>query len=536
VATFERRPASWDEFVDIIIASRRLVIDCFKDLNLGLSDYIRNREPVDVSLTLANDSWQKLLALKANYPHFPQSAVDPWGFAGETDSKSKNDSHNKNQTKFIPSSIALKEHQPYLDAQQKYFSNLNAFIHQLNNVMVVNFQLSKLPNGAEKEAKAALLSEKGIRIDTAHLATHNLWDFKCQLETFQTEFRYIFSDMPIDSLEDLEQSEQYVISETWLLWHHYAHKPTARFPSPIQSLAHNLTNKKRKLDKQIRRVLSKFKNAQRSAKQLNVDLKWSGSTALAIQLDITAAISLYEEFKSLVTELHAQFHSIRCEDLQHYLFREHYEMIIIIPTISGKLVNQNAWVLYSLCTVLNEQPIEEHNWVSYLMQPLPEAWISEIKLPQWKIQQINQANKISEAVSGLMILTSQIAELNSFPKDANVKSDIIAGHLQERSELISTQLVQFMDCTSAVLDCWSELSDVEKKKRPNLTESVTALVELYATILPSNKRDGTETYFLNLEDLSDYAKKLTDVWGIAESIRLHLIDDWVESSGSTSSS
>ena len=310
------------------------------------------------------------------------------------------------------------------------------------------------------------------------------------------------------------------------MWHQFAHRPFQTLANPLDNVCHNATNQKKNVDREIRRALTRFSNRNRSAKRLYSELRWEDSSTLFIQLDINDPTDLHQAFSDLIGILHSQFSGLRYDDLKHYLIREKYERIIVIPTVRGRIINCNAWVLYTLLTILDSRPIEEHNWVSYSMHQLPASWIDGLELCTWDLVQIKLADKIHTAFIALMILTSQVSELVDLSEVSDEASELLASHAEKYSRTLSDHLQTFIDGVANAAETWNHLNEQEQERREHLKEALSVIIDVMNIVISSSEE--MIEYRLDLEAMAEYSQGLSQIVNEIEWIRLLLVADAIE--------
>ncbi len=515
------RPENWDEYITKVLEVRRLIVTCLEQLRLGLGKYLERRNPVNVGATYINKSdWQRCLDLVNEPPDLPIMATDRWGFV--TESSSKLMLHN-DQQKYIPSGIALQKYRKCLDSQREYFTSIQNFILQTPDVTVTNFNLSKAPLIANRKAIIEALNREGIRTDRGHLSTYNLWEARKALEQYQREFGQLFSPlMETEMLDTLMQQETDVLSQVWQLWYFYAHEPQQILPRAFHKVPQKVEFEKRRLGRLVQQVLTNFSIESVAVERLQVELKWEDSSALWIRLDVQDPTELYNVFESLVTALQTVLSPIKFQELAYYLIQENYQYIVIIPTVRGRMVDDNVWPLFTASTVLRETPLDEQNWVSYLPEPISAETREQLGIELWNISGIKEANQFSTAVSSLMLLASQISEFDNLPDASEKGLEMLQVHLWERSEALSEALQAYLDSSTVLLGEFNLLSETQQERRPYLQEAVSALVEISESIRPS---DWTDEQHLDLPAMVDYANGLTEILFAGEYVKLNWIAD-----------
>jgi hypothetical protein len=165
IARLRYRPDSWDAYLDMMVANRRLITDCLDKLNRGLMKFHQREKPINVGLEYVDvEDWQRCWERLSGTMDLPKSAVDPWGLASETAANLS--LHTLVQQQYTPTAIALQEYKPYLKARREYLSQMRAFLNQAIDVWVTNANIGKLhPNSPSRKPILEELQKKGVKTD-----------------------------------------------------------------------------------------------------------------------------------------------------------------------------------------------------------------------------------------------------------------------------------------------------------------------------------------------------------------------------------
>ncbi|MCJ7738186.1 MAG: hypothetical protein MUQ10_12880, partial [Anaerolineae bacterium] len=129
LARLRYRPDSWAAYLDMIVGTRRSIVDCLRDMNQGLVKFYRRDKPINVDLKHVDlDAWRRCQLQLSEAMDLPKSAVDPWGFASETAANLSVQTPTQQQS--IPTAIALQKYKPYLETQRQYFAAIRNFFDQ----------------------------------------------------------------------------------------------------------------------------------------------------------------------------------------------------------------------------------------------------------------------------------------------------------------------------------------------------------------------------------------------------------------------
>lgn len=515
------RPENWDEYITNVLEVRWLIIACLEQLRPGLGKYLERRKPVNIGATYINKSdWKRCLDLVNEPPDLPKIATDHWGFV--TESSSKLILHN-DQQKYIPRGIALRKYTKYLDVQREYFSSIRNFILQTVDVTATNFNLSKAPPTTNRKVIVEALNREHIRTDRGHLSTYNLWEANKALGRYQLEFSQLFGHrVETETLELLMSQETDLVYQVWQLWYFYANEPQQIVPRALHKVPRNVEFEKLKLDRLIQQSLTNFSVDGVTVELLPTGLPWENLPALWMRLDVQDPTTLYNAFESLIAALQAVLSPIKFQELAYYLIQENYQYTVIIPTVCGRMINENVWPLFTASTVLRETSLNEQNWVSYVPKPLPAETREQLGIELWDLSGIEEANQFSTAVSSLMLLAAQISEFDNLPDASEEGLEMLQDHLSERSEALSDALQAYFDSSSVLLGKFNSLSETEQESRPYLRDAVSTLVEISESIRPS---EWTDEQHLGISEMVEYAQQLTRIFLAAEYVKLCWIAD-----------
>lgn len=408
------RPDDWLQYIHSILEIRKLIVTCLEHLRPGLGKYLERTNPVNIGTEYINKSdWQRCFILLSAPPDLPQAAVDRWGFVGENFSEM---ALGIDRQRYVPSAIALRKYEAYLKTQSRYFASIHNFILQAVDVSVTNFNLSKQPPTANRQAIVEALDRAGIKTDRGHLSTYNLWEARAVLEGYQEEFRQLLGNL-IDPevLTDLVQNETDLLSQVWPLWYFYAYEPQLIVPRALHRVPRKVQDEKSRIDRLIQQAIGKISTEDVIIERISTELKWENSHAIWISLDLQDPTTLYQVFESLLTSLQTLLSPIKPKELARYVIQENHQYVVVIPTVCGRMMNDNAWVLFSASTIFRESSLNEENWFLYIFKPLPTEIREQLGLQAWDLPEIEQANQLLVTIGSLFIVATQVSELNDLP-------------------------------------------------------------------------------------------------------------------------
>lgn len=519
----QHRPATWPAYIDQLLALRTTILTSLRELRRGVECYLKSKQRVDVYGRLNKETWQRCLSLTHEPPELPLAAVDPWGLSAEGQvSSTATLLESQEYIRLTPRAVALVRYQEFLDAQKKYLVALNIFLKHAVDVMIVNGVTKKQITTYEPFIFDAVLQRYGVRANSDHQSTEQLWQAKQGLAAFQHYFRQQFVQLVDHSrLTTIEEEETRLLSHLWQLWYHYAYKPEQVIHKPFQTAPQIVAAAKAVLDGRIQQVLAQVSKDGINATRIDTTLGWEEASALWISLDVENPILLYLAYETLVSALQGALNSVQSRDLEHFLLREFYEYTVIVPLVRGRLLNPSVFRLYTLSTLLSTQPMTGH-LVSFMPTPLPDAYADALGLPYWQAAEITAANRLSASLAGLMQLAGQMAEFATLPDRTEPGQAVLQAYLDEQAKPLSECVQSYMDTTVELLARFQALTEEEWVEREYLVEAIKKSVKIHKIVWPWSEGEGI---VLDLEEMVGYAQQLLGIFQEAELVRLLWIAD-----------
>lgn len=536
IREYPYRPRSWDEYADYIMRARREAVDSLRQLQIGLLRFVGSQKGVNIVKKHFNEiEWNKAKGTLSRIPQLPQTAVDPWGFSSDTNRTSASSeteaigllSANSTINVYVPSGIALKKYEPYLQVQDDYLKNLKLFFEQSVDVLIINSVQGKLPLNNPQRVKIQEVSrQQGHRPDFDHLSTRNYWTVVSELENYQQEFRKLLGALvDEDMLARLEQDEQQVIPATWVYWYFFAIQSLETCPNARQRLLAKVEWEKSKIDREIGVILSKLNSETQNgfwqARRLETDLLWQGKTALWVTINVEHPLDYYGCVEGLIQHLRGNFGDRKPRFLLDYLLERDYQHLVIIPLAQGRLIHPICYAphfaraFYKQIDGISESPL------SFAPSQLTSEQILQLNLQQWHGGDFDLANQLASAVGVIRIVASQMNEFNQLPEplDDEIESRSLKQYFDERNQVLSEHLQQFVDAGGELLARFNNLTESEKEACNELRECIDTLVKLHNRLLPN---EGG-TLRLRLSELPEYVENLDAVALNEEIIRLNWV-------------
>lgn len=516
------RPNTWSDYLEQVLGLRELVLACLDELKRGLVKYLQRSKAIDVREYLDLDAWLRCHALTNAPPPLPKAAVDPWGMAHE--GTSTQFLRNPVQQAYFPKAIALQKYGSYLDAQREYTSSLSAFLQQALNVMVTNLHIGKLPlYSAQRKALLEALHQEGIKTDLAFLSTYNLAAAKLQLPAYQSEFKALFSHLvEEEKLSALETREKGLISLVWQLWFFYANEPAQEWATPLRQIPARVKLKRGKLEDKIQQAVDNVTTGDISFRVLTLESDWDTEPTLWLRMDLEDPTQLFIKAEELILTLRKAIGHIDFKDLAYRIIEENWKCIAVVPVVRGRMLDQTAWKLYTLSTILTEKDIGENVWL-YVPQLIPAENWDELELPVWDDEDITLGNQLNVSVTELSLFVAQIADLGNLPDLSEAGEDLIGAYIEKQATQVNQRLQAVYDLVAAMLMRNNELPTAAQKEREGLKQAVEGLIEMDRLVRPSDHGDAQQV--LGIDAIVEYAHRLAQARPLAEDIRLYWLAD-----------
>lgn len=522
------RAASWREYVEQILQTRELWITCLRQLRQGLAKYLQRNRAVDLHKYVDMDLWSKCESSIRSPLLLPKSAVDQWGFAQEGLSGARTllleQLGDWGQRPHIQPSIALYKYKAHLEAAQDFTFSLSAFLWQAPHVIITNSVIGKLPvDSPEHGRRTETLQRESIRTDLAHLTTQNLFEAARNLANFQKHFGLLFRALvDNEKLAALEDEERELMNLVWQLWYFFANRPLQQFSTPLSQVPGKISLTKRDLEKQVARAAETVATEGTRVTVLPFESDWDKVPSLCLRLDLEDPLDLYPKIEALIVVLRENIGHIDFQELRHYVIRQNWEYVVIVPVIRGKMLNQLVWRLHTFTTVLQDDEMERQLW-SYIPQLIPEQSLEEYGLELWNVEEIDLANQFSAAVAQISFLAAHISDFHSILDATEPGFQVLQCYIDEQASRLNERLQAVLDTMELMLDKFNRLPESKKLSRNNLITSIKGLIEIRKFVMPSEEFDGTQEF--DLDQLFEYTQRLEQARLWAETIKLFWVAD-----------
>ncbi|MBN1136482.1 MAG: hypothetical protein JXM73_07845, partial [Anaerolineae bacterium] len=517
LALYRFRPETWPEYVDQVLDTRRFVLTCLNQLLLGLNRYLQRNTPTNLfGGNVDAEQWDHCRTLLGGGSPLPKCAVDPWGLAHEG-----LDTSALPQEQTGSQAIALLRYKPYLRAWRDYTFSLAAFFQQAPHVMVTTYRAGKLPAGSPEKARALdLLHKHGVKTELANLSTDNLFEAQTKLPRYQRRFDALFGSLGGE--EALPKEEVGLVGRVWQMWYYFAHRPAQMWALPQKQIPNEITIEQDQLEKGIRQEIAHLTSPDLHVTVLPMESGWEDTSALWLRMDLEHPTKTYTAFTELVQALRRAIGHVEFQKLGYYIVERNWPYIVIVPVVQGRMFRPFAWRLHTLSTILARKDADEATWI-YVPKPIPSENWAELGLVLWEHEDLELANRLSDAVGELSFLAARVSDLRNIPALTEPGLRAVQMHLEKQSKAISQQLQTVFDTIAAMADRFGHLTEQDRESRPQLTEAVAGLVELHKLVRPAEEFEERQVFEIN--ELCEYTARLEQARPLAEAIRLYWLED-----------
>ena len=319
-----KRLKSWQNYVELVISNRKILVNTLASLMKGLITYFKDNSK-GINYLIENE-----IKIKESVNSFifslPLCAVDKWGYKGE-----KNEIPLDNKTENLQEHNL--SHQKFNDLQETrrdYFSYSRNFINQ--SFMAITDTIHKI-NGPKYEFK-----DKNLN----NVTEVNLFDSALNLFKYQSHFSKCFEKFTVPhELKQLIKKEADTITDLLTIWKEFLYSPyrISKQSSRKANLTFELT--KNQLLQKIYSELIKTVNQIGIAINVNTDVE----EKRLIMLVETTADNYIESIGACVDIAINVFSSMHHTSIKNLLTKLNFETLSIVPLFKSHPINNKYFEL-----------------------------------------------------------------------------------------------------------------------------------------------------------------------------------------------
>ncbi len=436
LADYIHRPDDWKIYAENILSTRQQIVDGLTCLNKALIAHFKTRNPKSImGWKIDSDYWEKLSRVNMMSPMFPKSAVDPWGFTSEG-TKNNGERTEPNLPTPISASVMLAEYKNYQKAWGDYLHSIISFFMQSNAVLTLHGFIGLLP-----ESQQAPIFHKAEELGLPysahyiHLTVVNLNNAKCELKSFQTEFKNKFKELiDISALKRLEEQETAKFENVWHLWYQFAYHPEQYWKDAPDKRATAITrNVKTSLINSIKKALTTNSDFEWQAKLLNNAYCYEERPALWIGLELKDLSLLDKAYAEIVDVLIGAIRPVEYKDLKYLVLTNTWQHIVIIPMLQGLTLNHIAWKILTSSFAGNEPVLSEDKAWLCIPQPLPENAVNYFQFEHIKADNFFETIQLlSKELAELYTATSHLSNFIEISRKLNsIGQEVLEDYLSK---------------------------------------------------------------------------------------------------------
>jgi hypothetical protein len=522
------RPETWREHSNVVLEIRRLVVERLTELqNKIVSHFVTKMARRIVDDLLHPEMCSNTTSLLERRLALPKSAVDEWGFTGE--STTLDDSFDHSQLK--PIAFALERHRAYQDALRSFATPLSNFLKQAVQASTWLFALGRSNDATTLEGVRALMKQHRVH-NPGYLPATNLDDARSRLPTFQEAFRDRFAGLVgAPHLEEVEEKERVLLRRSFELWCLFVAEPGRLYLEPEKVASAKVGRILDGFREELKGKLRALRDKEVRARIVPKAVSWDGKSALWVSFDIDEPTNLYVAFLAVYGAVQKAILHGKEDPLARRHLSSTWQVVNIVPMVRGKALRKETWSLATivLCSsALGSAPA----WWNTVLHPTPDETWSALGLPVWSEPELALTERLHASFVQLALQTSFLAALEEMPERNETGRAILDQYLQAKGKRISATAEECSERLKEVANYMQSTKDEDSLEvRPRYPIIWDLLVRAHEHLWPEGFRPG-ELMTLDASDLTAWSERLREAIDCAELARLHWAGDVLDATAS----
>jgi hypothetical protein len=456
IGSYPHNLVAWPDYVNEILEKRRRNLSQI----VWMCDYVCGHFQRDPKISIDEHTVRNTCSSLNKIPPLPKQIFNEFGFIVRSQKQDTSTSQDQIAERF----------RSYTTAVQQVFSSCNYFHQQSLLGLFLHPILAKTSTQRGREAILSSLKPDQNYEHELHLAAHNLEDALKHLPIFQREFKNKFQKwLPGINLNEFDASEMDAFSRLLELWLKFAYhyQDTSANPRQAAQIAFEgkLDDRRKNLDKALKRLAKQGI----IARIISEDIPWDDGPALWITFDIPDPNQLWAAYDQVLQDISPaiQWGSDRTAQA---IVGLRWPNIVVVPTIRGKALQPQAWVLASIHLYGNQNFLQTGLWRYFPREIQQDIWI-KLQLGTWAFTSLTLAfQKIHTGIARLAQAYSLLANLSFAPEPTGVGVVIT----QEYGEELATILGEMLNMALADFQALLPLS----KSRSEFHELIGIISEV----------------------------------------------------------
>ena len=289
--------------------------------------------------------------------------------------------------------------------------------------------------------------------------------------------------LPEINFNEFDTSENDALNRLLEIWLHFTYHYEDKFTNPQQAAHIIFEGKLQDRRKNLNKVFIKLTKQGIKARILSETILWDDVPTLWITFDIQDPLRLWTSYDQVLQSISPaiQWGSDRTAQA---IIGLRWSNIIVVPTIRGKSLLPQAWVLASIHLYDNQSLLKTGNW-RYFLRDVPQDTWTQLQLETWVFSPVTLAfQKVHVEIAQLAQAYSLLSNLLSAPEPTEVGADITQSYgteWQAIAESLCNSAVVAVNNLQSLCEDQLELQDLVNGLIAVLQEQVQLIEDFFPT-------------------------------------------------------
>ena len=349
--------------------------------------------------------------------------------------------------------------------------------------------------------------QKGVKPQFFKLSTISLAEVVKILPTFQRRFRQTLGQFfEISDLDDLESREQIAFNRVWSMWYFFSVNPNLIHRNPEREYPMKINRKIKSIQKNIQKGLSNISSEDLSISIASSEIFWDEKPGLWILIDGKNAVEVYNSVENIFPVILKSINKLGDIDLNRLVFGFTWPLIVVVPKVQGKCLNDKAWHVNSDVLLWGENSGKLSWWNLIIQYPIPGDAFDELNLDIWDDPQLEIATNLAQNAFELSLRLANIRNFKGLPELDDQGVNQFSTYVQSSIDNAIMVAQSVSNSAEEMKNIFEELPNSEYENHPNMIESMQALIEMVKYITPVS--EVREEMTLDLKTISKWADML----------------------------
>jgi len=499
---YSKRLSGWKEYVDSIIARRKLYVEILNKLVNAFCAYHKqkNLQPLAQYVQDYSNNYHSKIK-KEPISTLPKSIIDEWGLIGERVIKDTRKTGNYGESlQDISQVLAQKKYEKYLTLLRDYHSSIENFLWQSAETIIRKIKIFSKEDVSEIQDSARV-----------SLAGNLYRAYEC-IASFQQLFEEHFKKFTdIKLLQSIEKQETEAITALCFVYHHFINSETSLSGNILATALNRFKETKNTFK---RRLIDSFKVlGKKTACDLTLDFDENSKRCIVIA-NTSNALSSLELIQKVYDNIHSVLGQPDYTSIKYLLIGTLFPDFNLLLLVHGKPINMK-WYEFKTYN-LREKKYADLSKFNLVPQDIPEYFIKKFSLQTWNksFSDFQDLDKLLESISTCNQLAFHFHQLKYF-EDKSIEDynlEIFSDHVKKTGILFQENLQKALDlyanyeelCNTGQIDF---LDDSEKLDFCDL------LIENHKNFYPTDElfENGEMKFTLGSEEIKNWVPRLEEL-------------------------